>query len=68
VSTRHRTFHDERRVFAMSDQPHDDVRDVVTIVLVDVGDGRTETQFSQQGAMPRGAYEPAGRGRGRSST
>jgi uncharacterized protein YndB with AHSA1/START domain len=54
----------ERLVFAISDQPGDDAWEIVTVVLVDLGDGRTEMRFSQHGVMPPDAYERAGSGWG----
>jgi hypothetical protein len=34
----------------------------VTVVLTDLGDGRTEMLFEQRGRMPAKAYERAGQG------
>jgi uncharacterized protein YndB with AHSA1/START domain len=41
----------ERLVFTLSDQP-DEVYALVTVVLTDLGDGRTEMRFSQRGGLP----------------
>jgi uncharacterized protein YndB with AHSA1/START domain len=52
----------ERLVFTVSDRP-DEVYEVVTVVLVDLGDGRTEMRFEQRGGLltPE-EYERAGSG------
>jgi uncharacterized protein YndB with AHSA1/START domain len=55
----------ERLVFTMSDDPDSDVFGVVTVVLTDIGDGRTEMHFEQRGPLPPAAYEAARRGWGR---
>lgn len=52
----------ERLVFTVSDQPELEARELVTVVLVDLGDGRTEMRFEQRGAMPPEEYERAGAG------
>jgi uncharacterized protein YndB with AHSA1/START domain len=54
----------ERLVFSISDQPAEDARDVVTVVLTDLGDGRTEMHFEQRGDQPPSVYAAARRGRG----
>jgi uncharacterized protein YndB with AHSA1/START domain len=41
----------ERLVFTLSDRP-DEVYALVTVVLTDLGDGRTEMRFSQRGGPP----------------
>jgi uncharacterized protein YndB with AHSA1/START domain len=41
----------ERLVFTLSDRP-DEVYALVTVVLTDLGDGRTEVLFPQRGAPP----------------
>jgi uncharacterized protein YndB with AHSA1/START domain len=51
----------ERLVLTVTDQPGDE-RDVVTVVLRDLGDGRTEMHFEQRGGMSAEQYERAGRG------
>ncbi|HET8872917.1 MAG TPA: SRPBCC domain-containing protein [Gaiellaceae bacterium] len=52
----------ERLVFTVSDQPEDDLYELVTVVLTDVGEDRTEMQFQQQGRMSAKEYERAGQG------
>ena len=54
----------ERLVFTITDQPGDDV-ELITVVLTDLGDGRTEMLFRQSGGMlsPE-EYERAGEGWG----
>jgi uncharacterized protein YndB with AHSA1/START domain len=52
----------ERLVFTVSDQPGDDFYEVVTVVLTDLGDGRTEMFFQQHGRMSPEQYERAGQG------
>jgi uncharacterized protein YndB with AHSA1/START domain len=54
----------ERLVFTVSDQPGDAPGEVVTVVLVDLGDGRTEMRFEQRGSLPPEVYEAAKRGWG----
>src|SRR3989442_10101042 len=39
----------ERLVFTLSDQPGEDAWELITIVLTDLGDGRTEMLFQQRG-------------------
>jgi uncharacterized protein YndB with AHSA1/START domain len=53
----------ERLVLTMSDRP-DDEFERVTVVLTDLGDGRTEMLFEQRGRMLPEAYERAKRGWG----
>lgn len=52
----------ERLVFTLSDQPAEDVYELVTVVLTDLGDGRTEMLFQQRGRMSAEQYERAGQG------
>ena len=52
----------ERLVFTVSDQPGDETYELVTVVLTDLGDGRTEMLFQQRGAMSAEQYERAGQG------
>ena len=52
----------ERLVFTVSDQPGDDAYELVTVVLTDLGDGRTEMLFQQRGHMTPEQYERAGQG------
>jgi uncharacterized protein YndB with AHSA1/START domain len=54
----------ERLVFTISDQPHDDRYELIVIVLIDLGDGRTEMRFEQHGYMEPAQYGPAERGWG----
>jgi uncharacterized protein YndB with AHSA1/START domain len=54
----------ERLVFTVSDQPDPEWYEVVTVVLTDLGDGRTEMQFEQRGRLGPEAYERAGSGWG----
>jgi uncharacterized protein YndB with AHSA1/START domain len=48
----------ERLVFTVSDRP-DEVYELVTVVLTDLGDGRTEMHFEQRGHLPPEQYEYA---------
>jgi uncharacterized protein YndB with AHSA1/START domain len=52
----------ERLVFTVSDQPGDEAYELVTVVLTDLGDGRTEMFFEQRGHMSADEYERAGQG------
>lgn len=53
----------ERLVFTITDQPDDQAaRDVVTIVLTDLGHGRTEMHCEQRGRMSPGEYKRAEEG------
>jgi uncharacterized protein YndB with AHSA1/START domain len=52
----------ERLVFTVSDQPGDDVYELVIVVLTDLGDGRTEMHFQQRGQLPAEQYERAAQG------
>jgi uncharacterized protein YndB with AHSA1/START domain len=54
----------ERLVLTFSDQPDSDAFELVTVVLVDLGDDRTEMHFSQRGSLPPEQYERAGSGWG----
>jgi uncharacterized protein YndB with AHSA1/START domain len=53
----------ERLVLTITDQPGDE-RDVCTVDLTDLGDGRTEMRFSQRGSMTPAEYERAKHGWG----
>ncbi len=56
----------ERLVFTITDQPEDDDVELVTVVLTDLGDGRTEMLFRQSGGtLSPDEYERAGQGWGR---
>jgi uncharacterized protein YndB with AHSA1/START domain len=54
----------ERLVFTVRDQPEVDLFELCTVVLIDLGGGRTEMRFSQKGSMPRESYRPAKEGWG----
>jgi len=54
----------ERLVFRVSDQPGEDAFELVTVVLTDLGDGRTEMLFEQRGTMSPEEYERATEGWG----
>jgi uncharacterized protein YndB with AHSA1/START domain len=55
----------ERLVFTVSDQPSEDVYDLCTVELTDLGDDRTEMLFQQSGGhMPAEAYRRAAEGWG----
>jgi uncharacterized protein YndB with AHSA1/START domain len=54
----------ERLVFTVSDQPGDDAFELVTVVLTDLGDERTEMRFEQRGSMSPEQYERATEGWG----
>jgi uncharacterized protein YndB with AHSA1/START domain len=47
----------ERLVFTITDQPDGDRYELVTVVLADLGDGRTEMRFEQRGHMRPDEYE-----------
>jgi uncharacterized protein YndB with AHSA1/START domain len=53
----------ERLVLTMTDQPEGDERELITVVLRDLG-GRTEMQFDQRGGLSPEQYEHAGSGWG----
>jgi uncharacterized protein YndB with AHSA1/START domain len=52
----------ERLVLTFSDQPGEHAYELVTVVLTDLGDGRTEMFFEQRGRMSPEQYERAGQG------
>ncbi len=52
----------DRLVFALSDQPGEDEYELVTVVLTDLGNGRTEMLFQQRGRMSASQYESAEEG------
>jgi uncharacterized protein YndB with AHSA1/START domain len=54
----------ERLVFTITDQPRDDRHELVTVVLADLGDGRTEMLLEQRGHMGPEQYEAAKTGWG----
>jgi uncharacterized protein YndB with AHSA1/START domain len=47
----------KRLVFRVSDQPGGDDYELVTVVLTDLGDGRTEMLFQQRGHLSADEYE-----------
>jgi uncharacterized protein YndB with AHSA1/START domain len=51
----------ERLVFTISDRS-DEVYELCTVALVDLGDGRTEMRFEQGGLLPPEMYERAAEG------
>jgi uncharacterized protein YndB with AHSA1/START domain len=55
----------ERLVFTVTDQPEDEAYEVVTVVLSDLGDGRTEMHMEQTGGgLSPDGYERAKQGWG----
>jgi uncharacterized protein YndB with AHSA1/START domain len=53
----------ERLVFTVSDQPEEEVYELVTVVLTDLGDGRTEMHLQQRGGgLTAEGYERAAEG------
>jgi uncharacterized protein YndB with AHSA1/START domain len=60
----HEVVEPERLVFSVSDQPGEDAYELVTVVLTDLGDGRTEMLFEQRGSLPPEMYERAQEGWG----
>ena len=55
----------ERLAFTVTDQPGNPELDLVTVVLTDLGDGRTEMYMTQTGGhMPPEGYERAKQGWG----
>jgi uncharacterized protein YndB with AHSA1/START domain len=54
----------ERLVLTVTDRPDEEEREVVTVVLTDLGGGRTEMHFTQRGHMTAKGYEAAGSGWG----
>ena len=52
----------ERLVFTVSDKPGEDLYELCTVVLTDLGDGRTEMQFTQRGPRAAEAYRAAKEG------
>ncbi len=53
-----------RLVLTFSDQPGDERHELVIVVLVDLGDGRTEMRFEQRGHLAAKQYERAAQGWG----
>jgi uncharacterized protein YndB with AHSA1/START domain len=60
----HEVVEPERLVFTVTDQPGDERRDLITVVLTDLGDGRTEMLFEQRDHMTAEQYERAKQGWG----
>jgi uncharacterized protein YndB with AHSA1/START domain len=55
----------ERLVFTITDQPGGEERDRCTVILTDLGDGRTEMRFEQSGGgLTPAGYEAAKQGWG----
>ena len=54
----------ERLVFTVSDQPGDARYELVTVVLTDLGDGRTEMRFEQRGHQRPDEYDHTQQGWG----
>lgn len=52
----------ERLVLTFCDQPDARRYELVTVLLIDLGDGRTEMRFTQRGRMAPEEYERAGAG------
>jgi hypothetical protein len=46
----------------MTGHPGEDRREFLTVVLADLGDGRTEMRFEQRGDMSAAQYKAAGEG------
>ena len=55
----------ERLVFTISDQPGEAAYELVTVVLVDAGDGRTQMRFEQRGHMRPEQYDRTKQGWGK---
>ena len=53
----HEVVEPERLVFTVSDQPGEERYELVTVVLQDLGDGRTEMRFEQRGYLGPEQYE-----------
>ena len=52
----------ERLVLTICDQPGDDAYELLTVVLTDLGDGRTEMRFQQHGRLSAERYRAAEKG------
>ena len=52
----------ERLVLTFSDQPGEEAYELVTVILTDLGDGRTEMLLQQRGRLPAEVYERAKEG------
>jgi uncharacterized protein YndB with AHSA1/START domain len=53
----HEVKEPERLVFTLSDEPGGELYELVTVVLYDLGDGRTEMHFQQHGYLEPDQYE-----------
>ena len=64
----HEVVEPERLVFTVTDQPGD-ARELIIVVLTDLGDGRTEMRFQQRGGAcrPRSTGAPSRGGRSSST-
>jgi len=49
----------ERLVFTLCDRPGEDAYELITVVLTDLGDDRTEMLFQQRGSMSAEQYKGA---------
>jgi uncharacterized protein YndB with AHSA1/START domain len=59
----HEVEEPERLVFTVTDQPGDEQHEIITVVLTELGDGRTEMHFEQRGGgLSPEEYERAGQG------
>jgi uncharacterized protein YndB with AHSA1/START domain len=54
----------ERLVFTITDRPGDDRYELVSVLLTDLGDGRTEMRLEQRGHLRPDEYERAKNGWG----
>jgi uncharacterized protein YndB with AHSA1/START domain len=54
----------ERLVFTITDRPDHDARELITVELADLSDGRTEMRFEQTGHMTPEQYRAAEQGWG----
>ena len=52
----------ERLVLTITDRPDGDAYELVTVLLTDLGDGRTEMLFEQRGSMSAEQYRRAEQG------
>jgi uncharacterized protein YndB with AHSA1/START domain len=58
----HEVIEPERLVLTFTDRPEDGLYELVTVVLTDLGDGRTEMVVEQRGHMRPEDYERSERG------
>jgi uncharacterized protein YndB with AHSA1/START domain len=54
----------ERLVFTISDQPDDDRHELITVILTELDEGRTEMRLEQRGHMSPEEYDRSRRGWG----